>query len=346
MNLSLTPRRVLGAATIALSVWIVRGFLPAVLSACVIAIASWPLYVRFRARLPRWMAGTTAPLVFTLVLTVFVLAPMLLATAALLGEAHALLTDIATADRGGIAAPAWLQDLPVVGPWATDRWQAEIAHPQGLLGWAQRADPAALLGWMQSLGLFTLRQTFVIGFAVLLLFFFYREGEVLAARAQHLLADALGEQARRYTDLVTRGVRASVHSMVAVALFDGLASWVAYAAAGAPRPAVWAAITGLLAAVPFVGYGAVLALCLRMLMAGPATTALACAALGGAVLLFGDKVVRPTVTRSGLRLPFVWVLIGCIGGFEVMGLVGLVIGPVVLRLAEEMWLQRVRAPVR
>lgn len=41
-----------------------------------------------------------------------------------------------------------------------------------------------------------------------------------------------------------------------------------------------------------------------------------------------------------LRLPFVWVLIGCFGSFEAMGLVG---GPVVLRLAAEMWQRRERA---
>ena len=33
---------------------------------------------------------------------------------------------------------------------------------------------------------------------------------------------------------------------------------------------------------------------------------------------------------------------GCLGGFEALGLVGLVIGPVILTLARELWEQRVR----
>jgi predicted PurR-regulated permease PerM len=33
---------------------------------------------------------------------------------------------------------------------------------------------------------------------------------------------------------------------------------------------------------------------------------------------------------------------GCLGGFEVLGLVGLVVGPVVLTLARELWQQRIR----
>jgi predicted PurR-regulated permease PerM len=48
------------------------------------------------------------------------------------------------------------------------------------------------------------------------------------------------------------------------------------------------------------------------------------------------------VASEGIRLRFVWVLLGTLGGFEVLGLVGLVIGPVVLTLTRELWEQRVR----
>ena len=37
---------------------------------------------------------------------------------------------------------------------------------------------------------------------------------------------------------------------------------------------------------------------------------------------------------------FVWVLMGCLGGFEVLGVEGLVIGPVLLTLTRELWQQR------
>ena len=36
---------------------------------------------------------------------------------------------------------------------------------------------------------------------------------------------------------------------------------------------------------------------------------------------------------------------GCIGGFGVLGLAGVVIGPVVLSLAKELWDQRARESV-
>jgi len=131
--------------------------------------------------------------------------------------------------------------------------------------------------------------------------------------------------------------------MLLVGLFIGFAVWPAYAVAGAPHPGLWAAITGLLSLVPFLGYGASAGLSLQLALQGSEASALIALGLGCFVQLVGEKVVRPAVARNGTRLPFVWVLMGCLGGFEALGLVGLVIGPVVLTLARELWERRLRA---
>jgi predicted PurR-regulated permease PerM len=341
MKLNLVPGWLAGALIVGLSAWILNSFAEAVLAACVAAIASWPLYARFAARLAR-IGRSAAALIFTCAMTVFVLAPLLLAFGALVTEAQALLLDLAAADKTGIAAPPWLESVPLVGPFLAGRWQRELAYPGALTVWTQRTDAAELLGWAQSLGQFMARHAFIILFAILLLFFLYQHGESLARDLRRLLREQIGERGDAYVEVAVRAVRASVNSILVVGLFDGLASGAAYAVIGVPHAAVWAAITGLLGLVPFLGYAAVAALTLKLGMAGDAGTAVLAFGLGCAVLFCGDKVVRPVVARSGTRLPFVWVLMGCLGGFEVFGLVGLVIGPVVLTVLRELWEQRIR----
>ena len=342
MNLTLTPGRLLAAAIVVLSIWIVHGFIEALLAACVTAIASWPLYVAFRARLPHRVGKTEGAAIFTGAITVFVLAPMVFACGALLSEAHTLLLGLAAADSQGLVVPEWLTHAPVEGTWLAARWPSELAHPGALLVLAQRTDPTTLLGWAQSLGQFTARHALIVGFAILLLAFLYQEGDALARELTRELRDAVGDRADRYVSVATRAVRASVNSMLVVALFVGVATAFGFAIAGVPRALLWAAIIGALAAVPFLGYGAVAAMALRLALKGMQTTALWSLLLGCAVLLCGDKLVRPLVASGGLRLPFAWSLMGCLGGFGVMGLAGLVIGPVVLALARELWAQRVR----
>ena len=199
-----------------------HGFVEAVLAAGVTAIASWPLYAAFRARLPRGVGKSAGAAIFTVAITVFVLAPMVFACWALLSEMHALLQGLAAADGTGLALPVWLATTPVVGPWLAARWQ-QLVPPGALPMLTQHADPGALLGWAQSLGQFTLRHALIVAFTILLLAFLYQEGATLARELTRALRQAIGDRAERYVDVATRAVRASVNSMLVVGLFDSVA---------------------------------------------------------------------------------------------------------------------------
>lgn len=330
MNLKLNAGRLLAATVVILSV---HGFLEAMAAACVIAVATWPLYARFRRCMPPRLGIGSAALTFTIVIAVFVLAPLVFACMALIDEVRALLISLAGGGLQGLAAPEWLSALPTIPNGSFP--QGDLSRSDALALLARHADPAAVLGWAQSLAQVAFQQALTIVFAVLLLFFFYCRGDVLARELTSRLEQALGDGAQRYLEVATRAVRASVNSMFAVGLFDAAAAAATYSAAGTPRALVWAAITGALATVPFLGYAAVGAMALMLAVKGLAAAALTSLIPGVAVLLCGDKVVRPMVACGGMRLPFVWVLMGCLGGFSVFGLSGLVTGPAMLAVARE-----------
>jgi predicted PurR-regulated permease PerM len=316
MNLKPNVRWTCGVLIVLVSAWVLHPFAQAVLAACVAAVASWPLYRRFRALLHSRIPRAAIAFIFTGVMTLFVLAPVAFALGGLAVEAREMLLELASPGRQGIAAP--------------------------IFAWTQRADPAAYVGYAQMLGQFLVRHLFLVAFAILLLFFLYREGDAIVRDLRRLLRQHMDDRADAYVMIATRAVRASVNSMLVVALFDGVAAGIVYRLAGVPHAALWAAITGTLALVPFLGYAAVAAVALRLAIAGGVSSAVLATMLGAMVLFCGDKVLRPLVAGDGTRLAFVWILMGCIGGFEVLGFVGVVIGPVALALTREMWLERVR----
>ncbi len=59
--------------------------------------------------------------------------------------------------------------------------------------------------------------------------------------------------------------------------------------------------------------------------------------LGFAVTFIADHFVRPVLIGGATRLPFVWVLLGILGGVEAYGLVGLFMGPAIMAALILLW---------
>jgi len=342
MKLKLTSGWVYAASILVLAVWVLRGFFQPLSWACVIAVATWPLYRRFVAHMPSRMGPGTASIIFTVLVSVFVLAPMIFAVGAMAVEAQTVIEWMAAVDKTGLALPGWLEHVPLVGARLVARWQEQLETPGAVSVWLQGANVTAVVSGAQSLGQFVARHLFIISFTILVLFFLYRGGDTVACEFRALLRHRLGERGDAYLDLAARALQGSVNGMVVVGLFDGMVCGIAYALVAVPHAAVWAMMTGLFAIVPFVGYVAVAALALKLAVNGAGMPALLVLGLGFVALFAGDKIVRPLVVGSSTRLGFVWVLMGCLGGFEVLGLLGVFVGPVVLTLAKELWQQRIR----
>ena len=330
-------RWIAGALIVGLSIAILWGFLKVLLWAAIIAVATWPIYRRFAHRMPSSMASNVTPLVFTVLVALVVLGPPFFAFATLASHAQSWVGTMLV-DSNDFVMPAWLSNIPVVGP----RLVAEIQAHGGLSAWLQHADATSILGWLQSVGAFAGRHLFRIAFTVLLLFFVYRSGEALARDLGRFVEGRIGERANHYVELAVRGLRATVSSTLIVGVFDGVLIGVACWTAGLPNAYVWGALTGLLAAIPFLGYVAVLGAFLALLGGGSAIAAWAFLATGAAILFAGDKVVRPILVGGSTQLGFVWVLMGTLGGLELLGFIGIFVGPVVLALAGQLWRERTR----
>ncbi len=57
-----------------------------------------------------------------------------------------------------------------------------------------------------------------------------------------------------------------------------------------------------------------------------------------------DHFVRPVLIGGATRLPFLWVLIGILGGVETPGLLGLFIGPATMAVLVMLWREFLEAP--
>jgi len=59
--------------------------------------------------------------------------------------------------------------------------------------------------------------------------------------------------------------------------------------------------------------------------------------VGLVVVGIADHFVRPALIGGSTRLPFLWVLIGILGGAEMLGVLGLFVGPAVMAVIVMLW---------
>ncbi len=68
--------------------------------------------------------------------------------------------------------------------------------------------------------------------------------------------------------------------------------------------------------------------------------------IGTLVVFVADHFVRPVLIGGAVKLPFLWVLLGILGGLEGFGLVGLFLGPAVLAALIALWREWIAAARR
>jgi predicted PurR-regulated permease PerM len=120
-------------------------------------------------------------------------------------------------------------------------------------------------------------------------------------------------------------------------LTQGIVATVIYLSLGVPRALVLGPMTGLASMVPMVGSSLVWApLAIGFVVAGHPVKGLVLAALGLAVISTSDNLLRPFFVRLGtLQLPLYVVFVSVFGGLATLGAWGVVMGPLVVRLAVE-----------
>jgi len=96
-------------------------------------------------------------------------------------------------------------------------------------------------------------------------------------------------------------------------------------------------VTAVAAMIPF-GAPLLFGLAALLLLAqGSMLAAIAVFVFGMVVSFVADHFIRPMLIGGTTRLPFIWVLLGILGGIGVWGLLGLFVGPALMAALILLW---------
>jgi len=330
-------RVVLAAGLVLLGLWILHRYLAALAWAAVLAIALWPLYRRLVGALGGHGRQILAPLILTLLIGLIFIVPFVYAAVEVARETHIFVQYLVDARRSGIPVPDWVPQLPGVGYPLEEWWRSNLSDPRAaeeLLGRIYSRVPAESA---REVGGEIIHRLILFGFTLLTLFFLLRDGAALNRRLIGLSDRLLGAQGERIGRHMIQAVLGTVNGLVLVGLGEGVLLGIAYILAGLPHPVSIAVLTGIVAVIPFgapVVFGVA---ALYLAAAGSAAAGAAVFGFGVAVVFVADHFIRPVLIGGAVRLPFLWVLLGILGGLETFGILGLFLGPAVMAALISLW---------
>ncbi|KAF2988731.1 hypothetical protein MJC1_04193 [Methylocystis sp. MJC1] len=328
------------ALTLAVSAafaWILWPFYGAILWGTVIAIVFAPMYRRLSNALQQ--RRNLAAVATVMIVVLVVILPLSLLAASMAQEASGVYDRIQSGDLDLVSVFRQLVD-------ALPSWAADLLRRFGLtsLGEAQERLSAALIKGSQFFAAEALvigqsALSFIVSLCVMLylLFFLLRDEEVLARQIRDAIPLRLEEKDALFRKFAVV-IRATVKGDLLVALLQGALGGLIFWILGVSAPLLWAASMALLSLVPAVGAALVWGpVAIYFLTTGAIWQGIVLIAYGAFVMGLADNVLRPILVGKDTKMPNYVVLISTLGGIEMFGLNGFVIGPVIAAMFIAAW---------
>ena len=329
---------VLIAGLIALAYTVLSPFLVSITWAGILAYITWPVFIRMRGwcgqrpNLTAFIAVLLmgATIVFPMLWLVYLIEEELVAG---YGLASAYLA------KGDPTLPVAIQNIPWIGGFFQNWLAAHFEDTAGLklhiAQWiAQESSQIVLL--FGGVG----RTAAKLAFALITLFFFYRDGEYVFSQMRTALQAALGQRVDIYLTAAGNMSRAIVISVIFAALVQGLIAALGYWILDVNAPGLLGLATGLASVVPF--FGTVLVwgpICAGLMLEGHYLQGFGLIAWGVFLIHPADNLIRPLLISNATSTPILLVMFGVLGGLAAFGLVGLFVGPMILAVGSAVWLE-------
>jgi predicted PurR-regulated permease PerM len=310
------------------SLWTLLPFLGGLIWAATVVIATWPLFLRVRARTGKrpWLAVVFMTGVILLILII----PFAMAVSTLLDVLHRGPEFLAEYFTKGVGPPPdWLANIPVVGGKLVAKWNEIAAGGRDGLVAAATPYVGAVAQWAIAVtgGIGVMMVNILL--IVLLVAILYSQGEIAARGALAFGYRLGGDRGMEVMRLAAQAVRSVALGVVVTALVQSVLAGIALWICGIPSPGVFAALVFLLGIAQLGPLPIMIPAIAWLYWTNEPFWGTVLVILAVPIGML-DNVLRPILIRRGVQLPMLLIIAGVIGGLISFGVMGLFVGPVIL----------------
>ncbi|OWK29019.1 AI-2E family transporter [Sphingomonas mucosissima] len=306
---------------------IVAGFIGSLLWAALAAILFQPLFQRF---LTEWPTRRNAAAAMTLlIITVAVVIPAIVLASLIIDQAAGVYTQIRT---GQVDFAAYFQQVHDALPARLQRFLdssglSTFERAQARASRALASSTSQLA--QQALSIGANAAAFVLAFGVGLYatFFLLRDGDRIGPAIVRALPlePAVAERLSAKLLLV---VRATIKGSGVVAIVQGALGAITFWIVGLPAALLWGMMMAIASLLPAIGPAIIWGpVAVYLLATGAIWQAAVVVASGMLLIGLADNILRPILVGRDTGIPDWLVLVTTLGGIQIMGLSGIVVGP-------------------
>jgi predicted PurR-regulated permease PerM len=169
-------------------------------------------------------------------------------------------------------------------------------------------------------------------FVIFTMYYFFKDGD----RIFRTVRDSLPLEEDQAESIMARTrevIDASVYGVISIAIIQGTLGGLAFWVLGLPSAIIWGVAMTFLSMVPMLGAFLVwVPAAIYLALTGHWVKALLLALWGTLVIGMIDNFLRPKLVGSRTRLHELLIFFAVLGGLNVFGVLGVVLGPVVLAI--------------
>lgn len=316
---------------------IVWGFAGSLLWAALAALLFQPLYHRLLDRWPG--APNRAAAVSLLIITVAIVIPAIVLVSLIIDQAAGVYEQMRT---GQIDFAVYFRQVHDALPIRLQRFLDSagldtIAGVQARISAIVGNSVSLIAGRALSIGRDAAAFLLTFGVGLYATYFLLRDGAKIGLAIETALP-LEGDVARRLLEKLAAVVRATIKGSGVVALVQGALGAATFWIVGLPAGLLWGMLMAIAALLPAIGPAIIWGpVAIYLLATGAVWQAVVVLISGVAVIGMADNLLRPILVGRDTGIPDWLVLVTTLGGIDLLGLSGIVVGPLVAALFLTGW---------
>ena len=310
---------------------ILAPFFPAMLLATIFALATWPAFDWLHKKL-KLRTALAAGLMTALLALSFVMPLIIIGTSIVDNYDRVYETVQSTLNADPVETAQHIKGVPVVGDSLEKLWMLAMTDREAL---SERLKEYSgeMTKRLLPLGKAIGQGLFDVTLGVIIAYFLFRYGTVVAARVSTLIQKFGGKHGQRLLQVSTNTLTGVVYGLLGTALAQGAFAAIGFWIAEVPGATFLGLLTFFLSLIPIGPPMVWIPAVLWLLSEGETFWAIFLGLWGVVVIGSIDNVLKPYFISRGSNLPLLLVLLGILGGVVAFGFIGVFIGPTLLALA-------------